>query len=243
MGAEGGTAGAGTPSGAGDALEVEQEKRHARVRVRGEGHVQHGVEPVGAVGFRVEADTRHTLPQPLHHSLLHRADVGFVRLEVAVGAFHCGREPHDAVQVFRAAAHRPLLAAALDGTADAQALADVEEADALRSVEFVGGTGDEVDGQLAEVEAVVPHGLDRVAVEEGAVGPAQRADGFEVLRRGHFVVCVHQAHEGPRPVCKLVREPFEVDGAVGAVRDVLEDHGVAARQRFSGLAHRTVLRG
>ena len=78
--------------------------------------------------------------------------VAIVGFSIADGDFEGGGHADDEGDVFGAGATAALLRTALDLGYDAGSTADVENADALGPVEFVGGEGEEIDAESVDLE-------------------------------------------------------------------------------------------
>ena len=78
---------------------------------------------------------------------------------------------------------------------DAGLAADVERADALRTVDLVAGKAHQVNAETVNVEIHLAGGLRGVAVEEDLVFVADLADRFEVLNDADFIVDGHHGNE------------------------------------------------
>ena len=87
------------------------------------------------------------------------------------------------------------LRSADDLRGDAYAAAEVERADAFRAVQFVGGTGEEIDRQLVDVDRQLADVLRGVGMEPDAVLSALRADAFDRLKHASLVVGSHDGND------------------------------------------------
>ena len=104
-------------------------------------------------------------------------------------------EANNACDIFRARTHTTLMVAAVKKLLQTRAAANVQRANALRSVEFMAGEGQQVEMELMDVDRNFPGGLHGIAMEinVGVFGDA--ADFFERLHRSEFVVGVHDGDE------------------------------------------------
>ena len=129
--------------------------------------------------------------QTVRHPLFHASNMRFVVAHVLVSMGKRPVQPNDACHVLCAPAQHTLLASAHDHPIDAQLGVDVEKPDPF-GPQFVRTAGEKIDVDFAEVQTVVPHGLNRIAVQQGPVAAAQCADGLKVQHDPNFVVGVHQ---------------------------------------------------
>ena len=116
-------------------------------------------------------------------------------LHVFEGQIERLRQPHDAGHVLRAAPQHPLLSATDDHAVDAQGGIDVQKTRPFGAMKFVRAAREEIDVELLEVHGVMPHGLNGVAVEVGAMLPTHRRDTRQIDHHPDFVVGVHERHQ------------------------------------------------
>ncbi|OPZ59587.1 MAG: hypothetical protein BWY87_00927 [Deltaproteobacteria bacterium ADurb.Bin510] len=150
-------------------------------------------------------------------------------------------EADDAQCVFGAGPAALFLVAAADEGAKRRALAYVEAADALGAVDLVSRDGQEVDIQVAHVDRNLAETLDRVGVEQRALGMRQLGHGLDVLDGADLVVGHHDRDQGG-----LVGErQFEVVQADAALLvDRQEDHvHTALLEALGGLQDAGMLDG
>jgi hypothetical protein len=96
-----------------------------------------------------------------------------------------------------------------------------EQSGALRTVKFVGRETGRVDQPRHGGEVDLPEGLDHIAVQKNATGPANLGNLFERLKDAGFIVGSHNGDEPrfwPDRVCELVK----IDKAI--LRDVQPCH-------------------
>src|SRR5450830_98389 len=96
-----------------------------------------------------------------------------------------------------AGTHAALVTAAVHGRfkANTRLAADVQRADAFRTVGLVGREGHQVDFQLLQVDVDLAGGLGAVDMEQHAARAGQLADGSDVVDGADLVVHVHERNQ------------------------------------------------
>ncbi len=186
-----GAGGAGGAGGGADPLVVQQQEQalaldalEAEADVAGQPVLQIAVDgPVGDLGQARD----ELVPEGRHL----RHGLG----QLGHGLFQGGGHAHDAGQVLGAGPLAPLLSAALDEVGQDDALFGVEDANALGTVELVGGEGQKINVVFLHVDGDVAHSLDRVGVEENAGPAADGADLPDGLDGADLVVGVHDGDQ------------------------------------------------
>ena len=107
----------------------------------------------------------------------------------------CLGQSNDARNILRSSAHGTFLPPTDDHSFDAKGRIRVEKARSFGAVEFVGAARQKVDVQLRQIQGVMPHGLDCIAVEECAVRLAHRPHLPDVQNHPNFIVGMHQSHQ------------------------------------------------
>ena len=229
--------GAGGAGGGADALVVEQEQEGFALDA-----LEAEVDVAGQAAGRVAVERAvRDLGQALNQAVAHRGQTGHGLGQVLHGLFQSGRHAHDAGNVLGTCSLALLLRAALDQVREDDAALGVEQADALRAVELVGGEGEHVDVVVYDVDRNVADGLDRVGVEEDACFAADRADLTDWLDGADLVVRVHD-----RDQAGLGRDRFpDLLGRDQAVLvDVQIGHGEALFfELLQRVEHGVVLKG
>src|SRR5579883_98760 len=124
------------------------------------------------------------------------------RLGQRTGRSHADDEWHRQ----RAGSHSAFVSAAIDLRFQPHPrvfLADVERADALRSVNLVRGHTQQVDTHLFHIERKLAYSLNGIGVEQHAPFLAEAADFFNGLNGADLVVCGHDRDEN-----RLIRHRF-----------------------------------
>src|ERR1700678_1528294 len=184
----------------------------------------------GAVDFDVIEGRLELVAQVIAHLL----EAGSFGGHLLAGDFAGFAEAYDAGDVESAGPHAALVASAVveSGNLDAGvAAANVERADALGTVEFVGGKREDVDVHGVHVDGDLAQSLHAVGVEDYAFFVAELADFGYRLDGADLVVGKHDGDQdglvvnGPTQV-------FHVDEAVGLYRQI----GDAVAVFFKALA-------
>lgn len=185
-------AGGASAAGRGaDALRVEQQKQALALdALKAEAHIA-GQTVHGIAVERTVRDLRKAADQPVAQS----ADRFRVFVHVRAGVFKGGGHAHDGGEILRAGALAALLRAAFDETCQGNALAGVQHADALRTVELVRGEREHIDVLCLYVDGDVPRRLHSVGVERHACLAADGADLADGQDGADLVVGVHNGHE------------------------------------------------
>ena len=121
---------------------------------------------------------------------------GILLGHVLLGQGHGRSQGDDAGGVLGAGPAAAFLVAADEKRPKRRALAHVQHADALGRVELVAGQRQHVHGQLGQIDVDLAHGLDRVGVEQHALGLAQGGDLRDGENDAGFVVGVHDRDDG-----------------------------------------------
>ena len=114
---------------------------------------------------------------------------------LAAHDFGGGSEGDDGGDVLGAGAAAAFLAAAAEEGVEAEALAEVEGADALGGVELVAAEGEEVNGDFPDVDGHFADGLDGVGVDGEAVFLGEGGGLGEGLGDAGLVVHPHEGEE------------------------------------------------
>ena len=208
---------AGGAAGGGDAGAVELQEQTFGLDA-GEADVGVVGEAVGGVAVEVQVgDALQAVVQEAGEV----GAVAIVGVPVAAGDFEGGGHTDDEGDVFGAGATAALLGAALYLGYDAGSTADVEDADALGPVKFVGGEGEEIDAEVVDVERQGAGGLDGVSVEGDAGAFEESGDFCERLDGADLVVGVPDADEGEVVAEQSLQVP-EVDDAVPIDTEVID---------------------
>jgi len=152
-------------------------------------------------------------------------------------------EASDSGDVQGPRAHAALVAAAVQNRAQPRPrapAADVESADAFRTVDFVGAHRQQVDVHRVDVDRQHADALRGVGVEEDLALPSQRADLGDRLHRADLVVDVHDRDQH-RVVADRVRHLLRIETAGGVDRQVGHFGEPGALQGFAAIEHCLVL--
>ena len=145
-------------------------------------------------GIAVERAVRD-LGQAIDQAVTQGADLFCILVNVCAGVFEGCGHAHDGGNILRAGALAALLRAALDEARQGDALAGVQHAGALRTVELVRGERQQVDVLRFDIDGQVSRGLHGVGVEQHARLAADCADLADRQNGADLVVGVHDGNQ------------------------------------------------
>mmetsp|Transcript_8140 Transcript_8140/g.20006 ORF Transcript_8140/g.20006 Transcript_8140/m.20006 type:complete len:632 (+) Transcript_8140:388-2283(+) len=185
--------GAGGSAAHGDAPEGHEERLALHIRKR-QVHIAVVTMQLGAV----ESDVGQCLDDAVLHSLGEPLDVPSVVVHLLLGHLTGLAEAHYNGRWQGAAAHAPLLPAAVyyRHQTHTRLAAHVDRTDSLGSVDLVCGEGHQVDVHLVNVDRDLAVGLGCVSVEEDLLLAAEVADPLDGLHHADLIVDHHDAHQG-----------------------------------------------
>ena len=120
------------------------------------------------------------------------------------------------------------------------ATADVQGANALGTIHFVGGQAQQVDAHVVDIERQLAGSLNGIGVEEHAVALTQGANLLDRLQGANFVIGGHHADQD-RPVSECAGHLLDGYPAKGVHRQERERKALAL-EPAAGIEHRMVLR-
>ena len=171
-------------------------------------------------GIAVERAVRD-LGQAIDQAVAQGADPFRVLVNVCAGVFEGCGHAHDSGNILRAGALAALLRAALDEARQGDALAGVQHAGALRTVELVRGERQQVNVLRLDVDGQMPRGLHGVGVEQHASLAADCADRADRQDGADLVVGVHDGNQA-RVLADGVFHLLRRHGADGADGEKLD---------------------
>jgi len=180
-----GAGGAGGAGGDGEAAEVEGDDEAFALDA---GEAEVGDVGGAEGGVTVQAGAGDELEEGLFEVV---AEGGGEKREAGGGE----AEADGGGDIFGAGAAVALVVAAEGVLGQGCALADVEGADALGAIDFVGAEAEEVDAPIVDVDGDAAGGLDGVAVEEDVCFAGDAGDFADGLEGADFVVDGHEGDE------------------------------------------------
>ena len=102
---------------------------------------------------------------------------------------------------------------------DTRFTANVQRANAFRTIDFMAGEGHQVHLQLAQIDRQLAHALGGVYVVNDTAGATHLADGSDILHHADFVIHMHDGNQDG-VVTHRRFQLFEIDNPVALRRQV-----------------------
>src|SRR5271157_3431577 len=143
----------------------------------------------------IELHVGNGLDDPLMESISQAQKMILAFLEIPLGDLAGLSQSHDVRNVLRPGPTVALLSSSMDERGYFCSPADKLSADSLGSVQFVAGKGENVYGQLLQVDGDFSHGLHAVGVKEDPFLPGHLPDFLHGENRPRLIIGKHNTDQ------------------------------------------------